>query len=279
MENVTRTIYGSRLQSSLLLRIPFVAQPFTTLNEKLGIQAGVVTAPGAYPASQYFAVGNGGHTVTAGSDGIALTKMYQHKATDAALFNQMPFILREPGNDISPGERAKYALRKEVIVGGVTYVAYYLRRIAMIEVTTETELRNVNAGVVTTAPFTPTASNLAPTPVTPSSSGVNVLAGDYVTCTSQISVGFTAAEVEEYLNAAEILYGSRDYGIISEIALCSGADKVISVAAPTGVFNFSEAIQVQVMTFIADLHVMRYTASGLEKILDVGSNSPLYSLV
>jgi hypothetical protein len=278
MENITRTIYGQALQSALTLRLPYTPMQYTTLNEKLGIQASVAAAAGVYPTCNYFAIGNGGHTISTGADGIALPELYQHEATDAGLFNQMPFVLREVGNDIAPAERARYALRKEITIGSTTYIAYYLRRIDTTGVTVAMKNRNINAGVVTDTPFIATAANLTPVPTVLVNEGVNVTTGDYVTTTSLLPINFTAADVEEYLSAAEIIYGSRKYGIISEMALCSGVDKTIVVPASTGSFNFAEVIQVQINTFIADFHVMQYTTSGLNKILDVGSNSPLYNI-
>jgi hypothetical protein len=279
MEHVVRTIYGNQLQSALLLGLPYTAPPFTTLNEKLGIQAGVTLAPGKTPVGQYFAIGNGGHSATVGADGIPLMTIAQHKATDAGLFNQIPFVLKEIGDDLQPSERIKYALRKELVIGGVTYIAYYLRRISMVSVGTKLEYRNINADVITTTDFIPTAANLSPSKTAASSTGVNALSGDYVTCVSKLPITFTDTEIQYLMDACMILFGDINYAIISEIALCSGSDKTVNILASTGNFNFNEAIQVQVVTFISSMHIARYCTSGLEKILDVGSNSPLYNIV
>lgn len=279
MEHVVRTIYGAQLQSALLLGIDYTVPEFTTLNEKLGIQSGVTAAPGIYPKARYFCIGNGGHYIATGSDGTPLMDISQHKATDAALFNQLPFVLRQLTDDIPPSQRQKYALRKEVTIGGVVYIAYYLRRVDMVDVGTKLENRKVSNGVVTTSDFTPTAANLAPDKTPANPTGVNTVEGRYVTCISKMPISFSAAEVEELVNACMILYGDINYAIISEIGLCSGIDKTISVSASTGSFNFSEAIQVQIVSHIGALHVMRYCTSGLEKIMDVGSNSPLYNIV
>ena len=46
MKIITRTIYGSQLQTSKLMGIPHVFAPNTTLNEKFDIQSGV------YPAAE-----------------------------------------------------------------------------------------------------------------------------------------------------------------------------------------------------------------------------------
>lgn len=279
MEHVVRTIYGNELSSALLLGLPYTAPPFTTLNEKFGIQPGVTLAPGTMPVCQYFAIGNGGHSATVGADGIPLLTIAQHRATDAGLFNQIPFVLRQVGDDLQPSERIKYALRKEITIGTVVYVAYYLRRINMVSVGTKLELRNINSDVITTTDFIPTAANLSPVKTAASNTGVNTLSGDYVTCVSKLPIVFTDTEIQYLLDACMILFGDINYAIISEIALCSGSDKTINILSSTGNFNFNEAIQVQVVTFISSAHIARYCTSGLEKILDVGSNSPLFNII
>lgn len=280
MENVTRTAYGAYLQSCLMLGTPFELKEYTTLNEKFGIQAGVALPPNVYPKVNYFCIGNGGHGWTMGTDNIPLTKIKQHKATDAALFNQLPFVLRQVGNDLTPADRVKYALRKELVVGGNTYIAYYLRRVDMSDANVMLEYRNVNNGIITTTPFIPSAENLNPTAVDLNNSGVNTVNGDYVTCTSQMPISFSPAEIDEFMLATEVLYGDINYAIISEIGLCSGYDKVITVSPSTGVsFNFTEAIGVQIASHITAMHPARYSTNGIEKILDVGSNLPMYSIV
>ena len=280
MESVCRTAYGAYLQSCLMLGIPHVIQQYTTLNEKLGIQSGITLAPGTLPKVQYYCIGNGGHSMTMGADNIPLSKIKQHKATDAALFNQLPFVLREPANDLGPADRAKYGLRKEVVINTVSYIAYYLRRVVMDDVEARLEYRNVNEGVITVTPFVPTADNLNPTPTIINNIGVNTANGDYITCTSQMPLSFTPDEIAEFLNVASIMYGDENYAIISEIGLCSGGDKVIAATSSTGAsFNFNEAIGVQIVSHISAFHAARYSTNGLEKILDVGSNSVLLNII
>jgi hypothetical protein len=45
--------------------------------------------------------------------------MYEHDPTDAALFNQPPFIIRPPASDTSATNRAKYVAQQPIAVGGV----------------------------------------------------------------------------------------------------------------------------------------------------------------
>lgn len=279
MEHTTRTVYGSYLQTCLKLNRPFVLQQYTTLNEKLGIQSGVAPAPGVYPSVKYFCIGNKGHQSQIGADGIGLTVAAQHRATDAALFNQLPFVLREIANDLTGTERANYALRREQTHNGQTYVAYYLRRIDMTGVEAEMQYRtNVNGNVVVT-PFVPTADNLSPTPVEIPAEGVGTVAGDYVIVNSQVDISLSPWEVAELMNAAEIIYGDTSYAIISEIGLCSGVDKAVTVTPSVGVpFNFNEAIGVQITTHIAVMNMVKYSNNGVTRILSLGTNDPLFNI-
>lgn len=280
MESVVRSIWGSYLQSNELLGIPHDIKEFSTLNEKFAIQSGIAIPPGTYPKVQYFCIGNGGHQMTMGTDNIPLTKINQHKATDAALFKHLPFVLRTVDNDLTPVERAEYALRKEEVYNGVTYIAYYLRRIDMSAVVSQIDYRSVLNGVITSTPYVPSTSSLSPTPTLINPTGVNVLAGDYITTTAMVTVSFTEQQVAELLNVANIIFADDNYAIISEIGLCCGADKVINVTSGGGgSFNFNEAIGVQVISFISSMHIAKYTTAGIEKFLDIGCNEPLLNII
>ncbi len=280
MESTTRSIFGSYLQTNMLLGIPHDIKEFTTLNEKFAIQSGVAIPPGIYPKVQYFCIGNGGHQLTMGTDNIPLTKINQHRATDAALFKHLPFALRTVDNDLTSTQRANYALRKEVVYNAVTYIAYYLKRIDMTPVVSQIDYRTVVNGVISSTPYVPSTSSLSPTPVVISSTGVNALSGDYITTTAMVTISFSAEEIAELLNVANIMFADDNYAIISEIGLCAGVDKVIQVtAASGGSFNFTEAIGIQIISFISSMHVAKYTTSGLLKYLDIGCNEPLVNII
>jgi hypothetical protein len=76
------------------------------------------------------------------------------------------------------------------------------------------------------------------------------------------------------------MFSDENYAIISEIGLCSGADKTISVTQTNGGnFNFDEAIGVQVISFISAMHVAKYTSAGLDKTLSVGCNEPILNII
>jgi len=275
MELVTRTVYGSRLQTMQNSKLPFSVEQNTTLNEKFAILAGVNPAAGVYPAAQYYCIGNGGHALATGTGGIGLVQAQPHLATDAALYAHLPFVLRATNNDITNDVQQKYALRKQINVGGVNYFAYYLKRIPTDEAVVATVIQTVDGGTTTSAAFVPSPANLTPTPPVIDPDEVNVLAGQYANVSATLPVVLTADECTEILNAAEILFGDQAYGIISEIGLVSAVDY------PTTLPNnntFVEAICAQVTAFVNTMHVVEFTPTGINGSFDLGTNEPLLIL-
>lgn len=278
MNNIVRTVYSSYLQTCGLLKLLFELKSSTTLNEKFNIQAGVAPTEDQMPGLGYFALGNGGHKYITGAGGISVPEPVQHRATDAALFNHLPFVLREPELDLSPAQRANYALRKQVTYNGKSYWAYYLKRFTRDNVKAMMEYRVVNNGSTVASPFVPNASNLNPTPPDLTTGGVNVVSGDYVASTAKFELNLAEEDVAELLHVAEVIYDSDAYAIISEIALCTGVDKTVSVPGVTGNFNFSEAIAVQVATFCSVHSAVKFSQNGLQIVLDVGAVEPMFNL-
>lgn len=278
MENITRTVYGSYLQTCLLMGLPFNVKDSTTLNEKFSIATGILPDITDIPRMKYYAIGNGGHRMSVGGDGIAIPQPVQHRATDAACFNHLPFVLREPAADLTAPERAKYGLRREETHNGTRYIAYYLRRLELAGVVPAMEYKTVADGSTTTTPFVPNASNLNPVPPELDSSGVNVTTGDYTSSTAKTTLALTPSEVTELLNVAEILYANDGYAIISEIALVSGVDKVVqSPSVGATMINFNDVIAAQVCSHINTFFPLKFSNNGVEILLDVGATEPLFS--
>ena len=273
--NVVRSVYGSALQSSQFAGLPFNMLPFTTLNEKFGIQAGVAPQAGDLPVVNYFCIGKGGHKLQTGTDGTELINPVPHVSTDAALYDHIPFVLRPVASDLTALQQASYGLRKIITVNGAQYVAYYLKRLVTSSAVVSINLQTINDGVTTTTQFVPTAANLSPVAPVLDNTGSNVLTSEYAVCQALLPMSFTADECTELLNACTILYGSPSYAIISEIGLCSGQDKVITLA---GGASFNEVIAVQIAAFISAFHAIQYTATGISGNYNLGTNEPLLVL-
>ena len=277
MNNINRTVYGSFLQTCQLMKLKFTMMPSSTLNEKFNIQNGTTVAAGEIPGVGYYAIGNGGHKYVS-IDGISRPEPLQHLATDAALFNHIPFVLRPTSNDLTQAERSKYGLRKLETHSGESYYAYYLRRLSTADITASTEYRIVANGSTTVSTFVPNASNLNPVPSELATSGTNAVTGDYVASSAKLPLTFTADEVSELLNVAKVLYKDEKFAIISEVAIVSGVDKVVQVQSTSGTINFNEVIGAQVYSFYNTHMDMAFLNTGLTMLLDVGSTEPLFKI-
>jgi hypothetical protein len=279
MQNVTPTAYGNLVQTCQLLGLPLTVASSSTLNEKLGIQSGVAIPAGSMPSMRYIAIGNGGHKFITAANGRTKSEEVSHQPTDASLFNFLPFVLRTLDNDIPAATRTMYALRRIETHNSVQYIAYYLKRMDFSGVVPQMEYKTVTNNVTSTTPFVPNISNLNPTPAVLSNTGVNVTTGDYVAATAKIPFLLSTAEVAEILNVASIIEGDEGFAIISEIALCTGVDKVVTASAGNlGSFNFSEAVGVQVTTFINSYYPLKSANGGINVLLDVGATRPLLTL-
>jgi hypothetical protein len=274
MRIVTRTLQGSACQTALLLGLPYALAENSTLNEKFNIESDA-TLNNVVPWVQYFCIGDHGHRVITGADGIPYTSPINHRASDAALFNHLPFLLREADDDLTIDQRAPYALRKTILVNNVSYIAYYLKRIDVSRVAIELQHTSVVDGVATRTPFEYNNSNLNPTHPELPNTGVITTDGNYLTSSAIITVFLDEKDVEELVNVALILYGTEQRALISEIGLCSGIDRVVTVQGPTGPFNYREAIGVQIATHITGYYPVGYTNKGFELQIEAGATEPL----
>lgn len=274
VENITRTIYGNYLQSCLFSRRPFNMFEYSTLNQKLGINKDIVPAAENYPALGYVAWGNRGHKLSIGADSIAYPDTVPHSATDSALYGQLPFVLRDIDNDISQVEQAQYALRRNEVHDGRPLVAYYLRRLDKSKQVPTMYYTQVSDNQENKTQFWPTAQNLNPIPPVINSEGTNLISADYVSVESILTLVFSERELTEMINVAKILYGKEQLAIMSELALCTGLDRMVTVQGR----QFNEAIAVQIAAHAAVNYSLLHVRRELAIEIDVGSVEPLFAV-
>lgn len=278
MKTITRTILGSSLQSSLLLGIPVVIQPNTTLNEKFGVLAGATLNEGEVPSLGYFAIGNGGHRNRSGADGIPYTSPNIHSASDAALYRHLPFVLRPVDSDLTVGERAKYGMRVLETHDNLRYYAYYLKRINRTDVIPVIQHTVVSGSNEISSPFEFTMANLNPTAPELPNSGVITTSGDYLSVSSILKLLFTAQDVMELIEACRIKFKNEAYAVISEIAMVSGVDRISTVqGSGNQTFNMNEVACAQVASFITTDHRVAFTNKGFEQNIELGATEPMLS--
>lgn len=274
MRIITRTVWGASLQTSLLLGLPYNPQENTTLNEKFDVEPGA-DLQGTIPHVKYLCIGNGGHRVIQGADGIPYTSPINHRASDAALFNHLPFVLREASNDLTINQRAKYALRKREIINNRPYIAYYLKRMDLTNVSMSLQHTNVVEGNSTETPFEATNGNLNPDHPELPNDGVITTDGNYLTSSAIVPVIFDSDDVAELVNVARILYDNEQRAAISEIGLCSGVDRTVTGELNGDQFNYREALGVQIATHITGYYPVGYTNQGFELQIEAGATEPM----
>lgn len=275
METVCRTAFSAHLQTCRLLEKPFTVLPNSTLNQKFNLFADQKPATNEYPKLAYIGIGNKGTTYELVSGNYLLTTTIPHLARHASPYNTIPFLVRPVSNDITAQERTQYRLRVPMTINGVQYVAYYLRVLDLSSVVPTVELRNVNDGIITNVPFTPDLSDLSPEHPVLSNPNLNNPNGDYLVSTAKINFVMSKYDIENVMNACEVIYGDPRYAVINEICLVTGVDKI-----QTGVFggvtsSYTDVIAAQVAAFISQNHILTASTSEIEIGLNIGSVEPL----
>lgn len=275
MESIVRTIFAAHIQTCKLLGRPFNVLPNSTLNQKFSVVETELNAANEIPTLKYIAIGNKGSSYDIGADNTILIKPTPHLPRHASLYNFIPFIAREASNDLSAAERVNYRMRVLRTVNSVDYVFYYLKVFNTTNVTPEVELRNVNDGVITSTPFTPLISDLSPTPPVITNLNLNSPNGDYLISTAKLDFNLNQVEINEIIDACNILYGDDRYAVINEIALCTGIDRNVSGQFGSTVAPYTEAVVAQVAAFVSEYHALYRTSTSLSMRFDVGAVEPL----
>lgn len=270
---ITRTIYGSNLQTAQLQNKKYKILEHTTLNELWNVRANL--EPKQNPTVQYIAIGSGGHRHQAGANGVSYTSPIRHRPSDAGMFRQEPFRLRLEGNDLTSDERSRFAIRVKQEINGRNYIGYYLMRIQDRNDDIILEHTTVKDGVAVTKPFVPTRANLEPKPPEIAPNETTTTNGDYLTVTHKLTISFSAIDVTEYINVAKIKYDNPYMAVISELALCSGEDATVTEAGAGENVTYAEAIGVQVASFVTVYYPVGYTNRGFDIEVELGSVEPM----
>lgn len=276
--NVVRTGIAAITQTNQYIGKASRPIPNSTLNQKLNIFPDVAITDNDTPHMRYLAIGNGGHDFIAGSNGRKKWKALHHKARHTALYNQLPFVLRLPAEDLTAAERLRYRLRRLETHGGITYVAYYLRVLDLSTTETTLEYRRVQDGVTTSTPFSPTLEDLNPVPPSLSVGEAVGVTGDYIASTAKIPFEMTEQDVQEFVNACRIIEGGDGYAVISECATVTGVDRALQGDFNGAMQSYTEVINAQVSSFIATAWVMEYQTDGVRMTIDVGNVEPLLAV-
>ena len=276
MKAIQRTVLASALLTAKLMGLRHELVPYTTLNEKLNIQAGLTSSDDTVtPTLKYWAIGDNGHNYAAGANNRPYVTPVQHRPTDFAPFSQVPFVLRLLTDDLSPSLQKNYGMRREEVHDGKTYAAYYLKRIDTSDASVVMEHVTIADGITTVTALVPNQGNLSPSKPTVTPTGVTTADGEYVMSSAPLSIQFTQFDAAEFMKVAKILYGDENEAIISEIALVTGIDKSVPLQTSTGTSNFMEVIMAQIYTHITAFYAIGFSNQGFDFTVDIGFTEPL----
>jgi hypothetical protein len=278
VNTIQSTLYGAKTLVHLLLGHTPVIPSRTTFNERLGIQDAAKPTKTEKVYLGVLTVGNKGHRYEAGDGGIALTSVIDHLANHASTYNPVPFALRRVDDDLSTVMRAKYCLRKEMMVSGVNYYAYYGFRMDIDPEDVQVVMKKITTenGVITEEVYVPTTADLYPEPVELPVVGAVSTTDVSLSVSCVIRVRLDEIAIQEFINAAKIMHnGDERYAIMSEFALCTAADRTITVPTTSGNTNFLEAIGTQAYSYSMDHKALYYNSQELTLDFDLGNQLPL----
>lgn len=274
--NIVRTIYGDILSTHKATNDQFTPMKYTTLNELHDVYPEEVPRKGEMPKIGYIAIGNKGAKAIPTTDGIATIQEYDHSPEDAGLYGPIPFVVRQANNDLSPQERLRYRMRVPFVKGGISYIAYYLMAIDTDSSPVRAEIRHVENGAIQSRPFEPEDSSyLTPVPREKSNLNVNDPKGDCLVAVKQVSVSLDATDIAEIINACTVMFDNPAYAIISELAICSGVDRVVSGSFGNTTGSYTESIATQICVFTRQFKKLTENDNHLKITVDLGSSEPL----
>lgn len=270
-----RTIYAAHLATCKAMGRPFTVLPNSTLNQKFNLHKDEAPRLNEYPVIAYVGIGNNGSTYELDTSNFLLTKPIPHLPRHAALYNHIPFIVRTVDNDISAEERTKYRMRVPFSVAAVNYVGYYLRKLTLEDVIPGVELRNVTEGSISTSVFQPQESDLSPVHPDLRNVGVNNPDGDYLISTAKVNLTLGQDDINNIMEACNIIYGDPRYAFINEIALCSGIDRTLQGTFGNVTSNYTDVVAAQVNSFISQSHALTENTTEVALRFDIGSSEAL----
>lgn len=266
------SIYGLRLINAMLANRYYAVKANTTLNEKFQIMAsdhipkGTIENP-TFPKLRYFVLGVGGLDVI-NTDGNY--QMSQHRVLDAALFQHIPFVIKPVGNDLTPEQRMKYRLRKEITVDGTPFYAYYAKVVDLVDYRDYNYLiKKVNGQDVVAIMDEDSYTFLNPVPFFKPTDKDVVLNVDTIVNRFKFEFNLSGDEQLELENVIKVL--QLDTSKITELGVCHGYD----VITPYGY----ESIDTQISYFVdinLDVQIDFTFQKPFERNIELGGAEPFF---
>ena len=267
--NSQRTLFAIDLEQHMLFNQSYTPLENTTLNEKFRILVGNSLA-GVYPTLNMFVIGIGGLQNVEGEDGY---KFSQHSPLDGALFEHVPFIVRDPSNDLTATEKANYRLRVIEMVNNREYVCYYGKVIPKPELNSMFYvIKTINDTTSSTAPTmsvldTTSSDILNPKPKARTFTYDTIKGIDYVTKMNKIQFSLSVSDISEIKSACEKL--GKSSSVITELGICTSCDYEYN--------NYTEAVSAQIAFHVGvdfNLAVSLQNNEKIQKSIEIGGLEP-----
>ena len=271
MTSSTKTIWLTDLLLCKSIDSDYVPRKNTTLNEKFNVLIEDSFKLTSNPTIKYFALGNGNMKVLPGGDDMLYYS--NHKVTDGALYNHIPFIIRETKFDLTVEEKSKYRLRKLYTINGKEYAAYFLKVIDTRNIKNQLlKIKSSEIKMPIIEILSTNNSNILEPTHREIDSPIETLGDEYVTVSNQVTLTLTTEELKEVERAMKLLSLDMISKEINEIALCTGVDQLDHTTMT------NEAIKTQVAIFMDvnyNIQEAINTENGFYREVEIGGMQPL----
>lgn len=268
--NSQRTLFAIDLEQHRLFNQPYTPLENTTLNEKFSILDRVSPDTNIYPCLNMFVIGVGGLQNIANEDKYSYS---QHSPIDGALFEHIPFIVRDVSADLTPTEKSNYRLRVIKNVNNKEYVCYYGKVIPKPDIKqTFYTIKTINDVTQVTAPTlttfdTKTSEILNPKPRSRGFSFKTVTGIDYITKLNKLDFVLNISDIKEIKEGCKKLNIEKD--IVTELGLCTSCDYDYN--------GYTEATYAQIAFHIGvnfNMGVMLDNEQKIQKSIELGGLEP-----
>lgn len=264
-----KTLYMIALETANLKGYEHTILPNTTLNEYHEVGTTTITQN---PTLNYFILGlrltptlddvldEEGLPI---DEGVFNLNRNLHTAKHGNVFKPIPFRLVRSELALSTSERKKYRLVKTMTIGGINYIAYYMKLIDDINNGKYLEVNTDKDNDTTFALMKHEDTTI----LNPIPQNDEFLLSDDIkglAYTKPIQLPLTATELDNIREATEIIYGIDEVANIGEMCLCSGVDTISEVSNV-------EAAGVQANLFVeVDIPISDEANEGIITILELG---------
>lgn len=276
------TIYGAVIDTCLRFRLPYLPEPYWTINERYNVHHNTVVPSTAELRYNWFCVGIGGTDTIKNTGGLSKRIENPMRTEDSGLYTPTPFLVRPIANDLTPSERLAMGLSgryKVTGAGNVELWGYFLKKFVVPNVMPKAKKLTVVDGVTTIEDLVTTSTNNAPIPPLIPVGQANSTNGIFFSPSLPLDLSLTDAEYSEYQAATETIYGETGYGYISEAGIVAGYEATVPLlnAALEPISGTYTEVLRATITNRLELDV-GVSGSGFELILDCAAAIPQFGI-